>query len=219
LALLHGANDHAGTWFAVAPTLAKQYRVIIPDLPGHGESEPRTGPIPISRIVEQLDALLGRERDLTVAGNSFGGWMALHYALHHRVRRLVLESSGGLNRPLAVPLTARNHEEAVVILRAVHGPQYDPPQWVVDALLERATGSPLLRLTELAEHDVEPRLGEISVPVTVIAGADDGVVPRDYSEALRDGLPHATLCVIEGAAHISHMQQPARFLECLTSIF
>ncbi|HVE72671.1 MAG TPA: alpha/beta hydrolase, partial [Thermoanaerobaculia bacterium] len=187
-------------------------------LPGHGESEPRTGPIPISRIVAQLDELLGDERDLTVAGNSFGGWMALHYALHHRVSRLILESSGGLNRPLAVPLVATNFDEAMLILRAVHGPRYEPPQWVIDALLERASGSPLLRLTELAEHDVEPHLGEIGVPTMVIAGADDGVVTRDYSEALRDKIPGATLHVIDGAAHIPHLQQPARFLECLTSI-
>ena len=158
-------------------------------------------------------------RDLTLAGNSFGGWMALLFTLRNpdRVARLFLESSGGLNRPLAVPLTATNREEATVILRAVHGPKFVPPEWVMTALLERATDSPLLRLTEMQEHDVEPRLGEIRVPTTVIAGADDGVVTRDYSEALRDKIPGATLQVIENAGHIPHLQQPARFLECLTS--
>lgn len=220
LVLIHGANDHAGTWFAVAPSLAKRYRVIIPDLAGHGESEPRTGPIPISRVIANLETLLRDERELTLVGNSFGGWMSLLFTLRNpdRVARLFLESSGGLNRPLAVPLVATNREEAMVILRAVHGPKFVPPEWVVTALLERSTGSPLLRLTEMVEHDVEPRLGEIRVPAMVIAGADDGVVTRDYSEALRDKIPGATLVVIENAGHIPHLQQPARFLECLTSI-
>ena len=218
--LIHGANDHAGTWFTVAPFLARTHRVLIPDLAGHGESDPRSGPIPISLIVTNLEELLRDERDVTVVGNSLGGWMALLYTLRNRdrVSRLILESSGGLNRPLAVPLVARTRKEAITILHAVHGPKYEPQEWVIDALLARSTESPMLRLTELLEHDVEPRLCEIDVPTTLIAGADDGVVTRDYTEALRDAIPNARMLVIEGAAHIPHLQQPARFLECLTSI-
>src|SRR4051812_26296766 len=51
LVLLHGVNDHAGSWFRVAPELARRHRVIVPDLAGHGESAPRTGPISIAAIV------------------------------------------------------------------------------------------------------------------------------------------------------------------------
>jgi pimeloyl-ACP methyl ester carboxylesterase len=110
LVLLHGVNDLAGTWFLVAPTLAKTRRVLIPDLAGHGESAPAAGPIPISLILSQLAALLRHERDLTLAGNSLGGWIALLYTLKdpRQIARLVLEASGGLSRPIAAPLVARN---------------------------------------------------------------------------------------------------------------
>jgi len=220
LVLIHGANDHAGTWFAVAPTLAKSYRVLIPDLPGHGESVPHSGAIPISLIVSSLEKLLANERDVTLAGNSLGGWIALLLALRNpdRIKRLFLEASGGLSRPLGVSLFAGNRDEAIVILRAVHGPRYEPQEWVIDALLQRAVDSPMLRLTETHEHHVESRLGEIDIPTTLINGADDGVVTLAYAEELRNAIPGATLHVIEGAAHIPHLQQPARFLECLTSI-
>jgi abhydrolase domain-containing protein 6 len=220
LVLLHGTNDQAGTWFAVAPTLARRYRVILPDLAGHGESAPAAGPIPISQVIVDLETLLRDESDLTLVGNSFGGWMALLYTLRNpgRVSRLYLESSGGLKRPLAVPIIAQTREEAVRILAAVHGPHYVPEEWVIEALLQRASGSPMIRLTELLEHDIERRLHEIRVPATLIWGADDGVLPLDYGQALRDAIPNATLRVIDGAAHISHLQQPVRFLECLTSI-
>jgi pimeloyl-ACP methyl ester carboxylesterase len=220
--MVHGANDQAGTWFTVAPELAKTYRVIIPDLPGHGESAPKEGPIPISLIISRLEAVIddaAGEEPVTLVGNSLGGWIVLLYALKHpsRVARLVLEASGGLARPLAVPIVAQTREEAIPILRAVHGPQFEPQEWLITALLQRAQGSPMLRLTELLEHDIEPRLGEIAAPSTLIWGADDGVLPMSYAEALRDAIPNAELCVIERAAHIPHMQQPERFLQCLTA--
>jgi pimeloyl-ACP methyl ester carboxylesterase len=223
IVLIHGANDHAGTWFAVAPELAKTRRVILIDLPGHGESAPQEGPLPISLLVDSIEAVvdeaLAAER-FTLVGNSLGGWLSLLYALKHpeRIAQLVLESSGGLSRPLAVPLVAHTREEAIPILRAVHGPHYEPPEWVIAALMERANGSPMLRLTELAEHDIEPRLGEISVPTTLLWGEHDGVLPLSYGEALLDAIPDAKMRVIEGAAHIPHMQQPQRVLECLMAI-
>lgn len=221
--LLHGVNDQAGTWFPVAPVLSQRFRVILPDLPGHGESDPATGPLPISMLVDRVAAILDvvlPGKPFTLLGNSLGGWIAMLYTLRHpgRVRKLILESSGGLDRPFAVPLVATNRDEADVILRAVHGPMYNPPEWVVEALLERAKDSPLLRVTETAEHFMDAHLGELRVPTHIIWGADDGVVPVSYAEELRRGIPGAELHVIEGAAHIPHLQQPQRFLECLTAI-
>lgn len=217
--LIHGANDHAGTWFAIAPVLARTHRVVVPDLPGHGESEPHAGPIAISRVVSALESLI--DTPATLVGNSFGGWMSLIFAHRHpeRVQQLVLESSGGLNRPTGVPLFAQTREQAIPILRAVHGPQYEPQEWVIEALLQRAVDSPMLRLTELLEHDIEPHLGEIETKATLIWGRDDGVLPLSYAQGLLDALPNASLQIIDGAAHIPHLQQPERFLQCLTAIF
>jgi abhydrolase domain-containing protein 6 len=220
LVLVHGANDQAGTWFTVAPALVRTRRVILPDLAGHGESEPKTGPIPIGLMVDRLEAVIGNERNITLVGNSLGGWIALIYTLRHpdRVGRLFLEASGGLNRPLASPLAAHTREHAIPILRAVHGPAYEPPEWVIEALIERSVDSPMRRFSEILENDVEPRLGEIDVPTTLIWGADDGVIPLSYAEALQAAIPNSELKVLEGAAHIPHLHQPERFLECLTAI-
>jgi pimeloyl-ACP methyl ester carboxylesterase len=156
---------------------------------------------------------------VTLIGNSLGGWIAMLYTLAHpqNVSRLILEASGGLARPIESPVIARDRDEALIILRNVHGPHFEPPEWVIEALLQRATSSPMLRVTELQEHFVDARLSEIAAPTTIVWGADDGVVPRAYAEALQQGIANATMQVIEGAAHIPHMQQPERFLACLTS--
>ncbi|HEX6099296.1 MAG TPA: alpha/beta fold hydrolase [Thermoanaerobaculia bacterium] len=219
LVLLHGVNDNAGTWFTVAPALAERFRLILPDLPGHGESEPRDSELPIPMLVDRLEAILPEE-PFALLGNSLGGWLSMLYTLRHpeRVRTLILEASGGIDRPFGVPLLATNREDADVILRAVHGPDFSAPQWTFDALLERAQDSPMLRLTGTAEHHLDGRLGELHTEVHLIWGADDGVLPLSYAHELQRGIPGAQLHVLEGAAHIPHLQQPQRFLECLTAI-
>jgi pimeloyl-ACP methyl ester carboxylesterase len=220
IVLVHGINDHAGTWFAIAPALAAKHRVIIPDLAGHGESEPFTGPLPFSLVFDRLEALIENERDIILVGNSFGGWLAVLYALAHpdRVKRLVLEAAGGLARPYASPLFAHDREQALLILRNVHGPNFQAPQWVIDALIERSKDSQMLRITEAEKYILDDRLAGLHVPTTLIWGADDGVIPIEYAEEWRDLIEGAELHVLEGAAHIPHMQQPGKVLQCLTAI-
>jgi len=218
--LVHGVNDQAGTWFTVAAALARTRRVIIPDLAGHGESAPSSGPLPLSLFLEKLEPVIANERDITLVGNSLGGWLAALYTLAHpdRVKHLVLETSGGLNRPFASPIFAHDREQAAVILRAVHGPRYVAPEWVVDALLARATDSPMLRITDAERFALDDRLRDLHTPTTLIWGADDGVLPVAYAEEMRDLIDGATLHVLEGAAHIPHIQQPEKYLQCLTAI-
>jgi pimeloyl-ACP methyl ester carboxylesterase len=222
IVLLHGVNDQAGTFAAVVPALMKQYRVIVPDLPGHGESEPREGSIAMSVILERVAAILDHEdvRCFTLVGNSFGGWLAILYALAHpdRVEQLVLEDGGGLARPPAVPLFATDRETAVLILKAVHGPNYVPADWAIEALFARAKDSPLLRLTGIFDYFIDARLGEVHVPTTILWGEYDGVVPFSYVQTLQDGIHNAKLKVIKDAGHLPHAQQPERFLSCLTEI-
>ncbi|HEV7570353.1 MAG TPA: alpha/beta hydrolase [Thermoanaerobaculia bacterium] len=221
LALIHGVNDHAGTWSLVAPVLMKTCRLIIPDLPGHGESEPKTGALDMQHLVDRLAAVLDAEgvTRVTLVGNSMGAWISILYTLAHpdRVAELFLESGGGLAIPLGVPLVAANREEAVPILQAVHGPNAQFPDWAVDALITRSSDSPMLRLIAggMMSYFIDDRLAAIRVPTTVVWGANDGVVTRAYIEQLHAGIAGARLCIIDDAAHIPHAQQPERFIACL----
>jgi pimeloyl-ACP methyl ester carboxylesterase len=225
LVLLHGANDQAGTWAGIIPALKNRYRLILPDLSGHGESSPATGPLELSAMVAQLHEILENETNarVTLVGNSMGGWVAMLYALEHpeRVAQLVLEAAGGMSWPVATPLFAYDRETAVTILHAVHGPDVKIEEWWIDALLARATGSPMARVTEagVQRHLVDGRLASLRLPATLIWGEHDGVLPLAYAKALQAQLAGSRLLIVEGAAHIPHQQRPERFVECLNSTF
>ena len=100
LLLIHGMAGSSQTWRAILPQLATKYRVIAPDLLGHGQSsKPRTDYSLGAFAVGLRDLLdeLGVE-SATVVGHSLGGDIAMQFLYQHPeyCRRLVLISSGGL---------------------------------------------------------------------------------------------------------------------------
>jgi pimeloyl-ACP methyl ester carboxylesterase len=100
LLLIHGMAGSSQTWRAIMPALAKKYRVIAPDLLGHGQSsKPRTDYSLGAFAVGLRDLLdeLGVE-SATIVGHSLGGGIAMQFLYQHPdyCRRLVLISSGGL---------------------------------------------------------------------------------------------------------------------------
>jgi pimeloyl-ACP methyl ester carboxylesterase len=220
LVLLHGANDQAGTWALVVPELKRDYRLIVPDLAGHGESEPKSGPITFGPTVQRLDEIIKREArgKVTIAGNSMGGWIAMLYALEHpeKVERLVLEDSGGMAWKATVSLLPTTREGALAAMRAAWGPDYKPSDDLLDALINRKN-TPISRmdLGDVLGHILDSRFHELKPPVSLIWGRDDGILPLDYAKALQEKIPGSTLSIIDGAAHIPHRQQPSRFVQCL----
>lgn len=221
--LVHGANDQAGSWWAVAPALAAHARVVLPDLPGHGESGPNEGPLPVDLLVTRLGEVIDAvaKGPVRLVGNSLGGWLAALYALANpaRVAHLVLEAAGGLSRPLASPVVARTAAEARLVLRAVHGPGFEAPAWMIDSILQRAETSPMMRITGVAGRFLDDRLRALGMPATLLWGDCDGILPLSYATEMRDAIgPSASLQVIEGAAHIPHAQKPLEVLECLMAI-
>ena len=223
IVLVHGVNDQAGTWVSVIPALMKDSRVIAIDLPGHGESAPAAGPLPMVLLVKALQTVIDHEsaeKPVVLVGNSMGGWVSMLYAADHptRVSRLVLEDASGMSWDLShVPLFPKNREEALKLLRLVHGPDTPIADYLIDAVLKDAATMPQARVLQAGVifAVVDTRLKDITMPVTIIWGANDGLLPIAYAEALQKHLPGSTLHVIDKAAHIPHRQAPAEFTRLL----
>src|SRR5512139_2863995 len=98
--LIHGMAGSSRTWLDVMPALARNHRVLAPDLLGHGESAKPMGDYSLGAHASGLRDLMSRlsiER-ATIVGQSLGGGIALQLAYQHPelCDRLVLVSSGGL---------------------------------------------------------------------------------------------------------------------------
>ena len=100
LLLIHGMAGSSDTWRSVIPQLSKKFRVIAPDLLGHGESAKPRGDYSLGAFAVWLRDFLDElgVSHATVVGHSLGGGVAMQFAYQHPdyATRLVLISSGGL---------------------------------------------------------------------------------------------------------------------------
>ena len=104
--LIHGITNSCQSWEPAMERLARDYDVIAPDLPGHGDSERQRGDHSIGAhacMVRDLLTVLEIER-VTVVGHSLGGGIAMQFAYQfpEMTERLVVVSSGGLGRDVSL---------------------------------------------------------------------------------------------------------------------
>jgi pimeloyl-ACP methyl ester carboxylesterase len=123
LLLIHGMAGSSATWRAVLPELSKKYRVVAPDLFGHGESAKPRGDYSLGAFAAWLRDLLdelGITR-ATVVGQSLGGGVAMQLTYQHRdyCQRLVLISRGGLGPDLSWILRILSAPGAELVLPVV----------------------------------------------------------------------------------------------------
>lgn len=110
LLLVHGITNSSASWEPVMPLLGQRFRIIAPDLLGHGDSDKPRGDYSLgaaASLLRDLMLALGHDQ-ATIVGHSLGGGIAMQmaYQFPERVQRLVLVASGGLGREVSVLLRA-----------------------------------------------------------------------------------------------------------------
>jgi len=231
LVLLHGIGDDAGTWSQVAPALARRFRVWIPDLAGHGASQPAAGPLNLDLLLRALEDILNSvefaSQSLTLAGNSLGAWLSLLYAVKHpeRVTRVILINGAPLkDLPPGITLTPQTREEARRGFDAVLDPSTRrPPRFVLDEFIRTSHNGPIARLMSAGQEDrdrhlLEREIPALAVPVDLVWGVSDRLVPIEHARDLQSRLPNARLTTIERCGHAPQIERPQALLEVLERI-
>jgi pimeloyl-ACP methyl ester carboxylesterase len=238
--LLHGPGEYAAKWLRVIPDLVMTNRVVAPDLPGHGASQPIDGPPESDRLLAWLDDLIECTCPTppVLVGQILGGAIAARYASERgdRLSSLVLVDSLGLGAFQPTPdfgqaLTAfiaepteethdRLWSRCAFDLPTMRHHMGDRWEQIKAYNLDRAR-VPDLRATQhaLMEQfgmcEIPPAdLARIAVPTTLIWGRHDLATPLPIAQAAsaRHGWP---LHVIENAADDPPMEQPKAFLKVL----
>jgi len=235
--LLHGSGPGvtaAANWRAVIPALSVGRRVIAPDQLGFGGTatgEPRTygRAAWTAHALDLLDTLgLGT---VDIIGNSMGGAIALSLAVARprAVRRIVLMGSMGVAMALPPGLdTVWGYTPGIEQMREVIGLFADNRGIVTDDLVRlryQASLRPQVRDSWRAmfpaprQHWVDDlalsgaELASVGVPVLLVHGRDDRVVPwRPSSGQLLDLLPDSRLHVLSGCGHWTMIEKTADFL-------
>lgn len=228
LVLLHGAGDSAGTWSGIVKSFTPRYRVVIPDLAGHGMSAPAEGPISVGQVLQGIEAVMsqGPQDPAIIVGNSLGAWAAMLYARAHpeRVARLVLVNGGALvgDRP-DLSLVPKSREEAAALMTQLRDQSADPiPGFVLDSVVREAQSGPLARLVqtadEMKQYVLEGKLHEVTAPADLLWGESDKLFSIAYARRMMSQLPAARLTTIPSCGHVPQQECPIRFGAALSDV-
>lgn len=239
LVMIHGANGNLREFtFALMERLSDRYRVIALDRPGLGYSDPLpdhdASVAGQAHILRQAVAQIGVENPV-VLGQSYGGTVALAWALQAPPAALVLVSSPSLPWPGELDIWYRVTASTVgratllplasalvthgFVRRAVEGvfaPQPAPEGYAdhlgIDLILRKgsmATNAAQINALRPQVEAMQDDYARLTLPVELVHGDADTIVPLDiHSRPLTEILPNAHLTVLEGVGHMPHHTHP-----------
>jgi len=204
LVLLHGYGGRALQWEHQLRFFSDDYRVIAPDMRGHGQSDAPPSGYTLDELQRDLETVLtclNVPERFVLAGHSFGGAVAVTYAVAHpeRVERLIVigtSSDFRLHPALEVlfkmptPLLERLNR---TVARDLHAPAY---------VLKR------LYRNSLITWPGRELLPQVKTPTLVIIGQRDITFPKASQHAVADLIPGAEKLTVPVSAHLVQLERP-----------
>jgi len=239
--VMHGGlgEDHSALHPWLDP-LGNVMRLVYYDHRGNGRSgRPPSETITFEQLCADADAL--RERlgveEVAVLGHSFGGCIALEYALRypeHLSHLILLDTAPTLDYAEEIEANACRTGAIQEQLEALDASAEDEAEYwrlwrlieplyfhTFDAdLAERVMGKTVISVEAaeagdaiLEDWDLTPRLGEISAPTLIVVGEDDFICPPSQAKIMHEGIPDSELAVFENSGHFTHVEEPEAFFD------
>ena len=223
--LVHGFGADKYRFGPMVPSLTRYFRVVVPDLPGFGESTRRVSlPYDIESQTERLAHFIDAVglRRFHLFGVSMGGYIAALYAADHpqRLLSLALIDAAGVRSPRPSTLLRRFSEDGTILLlyrsrqefdRLLSALFYRPP-WIPGAVknvvVQQALRDFEVRrkiLSDLVEGGtdlLDARLPDIHAPTLVMWGSDDRIVDRSCVDVFLRGIRRSRAVVFDRCGHI-----------------
>jgi pimeloyl-ACP methyl ester carboxylesterase len=224
LVYLHGANG-APVVFPFMEALAGRFDVLVPEHPGFGLSDE---PEWLENIHDLAYFYLGflRElglRDACVVGSSIGGWLALEMAVRAtaRIGSLVLVGPCGIAVPGIEPADIFLWSPEELADNLFHDPAFAAqmlaqpmtPELLDVSLKNRHTTARLAWEPRLHDPFLAKWLHRIDVPVQIVWGENDRLLPVAYADEFRKRLPRADVRIVPRCGHLPQVERPAEFCD------
>jgi pimeloyl-ACP methyl ester carboxylesterase len=238
---IHGLGGCWQNWLENLPRVAQERRCIALDLPGFGESEMPRDDISISgygELVVECARTFGLDEPVDVIGNSMGGFIAAEIGVSHAdfARRIVLCSAAGISitnlrrRPLLTAARITAAVTNVVLARAEAMAKRPGLRHIALAYVFRhpsriapdlayqvmtGTGKPgfLTALDALTDYDFRDRLDDVKVPVLLVWGREDNLVPVQDADEFERLIPDARKVILDDTGHVPMLERPETFNE------
>jgi 3-oxoadipate enol-lactonase len=227
--LLHPFPVHHEFWSPVAQALESRYRLVVPDLRGHGASGAGEGPATMEKHAADLarvldDAGVGRA---IFVGVSIGGYVLFQFLRRHRnrVAGLVLcntkaqadsPEARAVRLQVAADVLERGSEPFFESMlpklmgKTTHSTRPDLIQAALRMMRKMSTEDVALVQKGMAERlDSVETLKTINVPTLVIAGDEDTLTPVGEAELMRKNITGSEMKIVARAGHYSPWEQPA----------
>ncbi|MBN1371287.1 MAG: alpha/beta fold hydrolase [Anaerolineaceae bacterium] len=222
LMLVHGFPFDHSLWNEVAAHLESETRLLLPDLRGYGLSPVPDGIYTMESMAADLKALLDRlgVQRVALAGHSMGGYVALAFAEAYPERLAGLAMVTSAAAADAPERKTARYQQAEEIARQGVGilegslERYSPMAearervrgWMRRAR-PAAVQSTLMGMAE--RHDRLEVLAGLRVPVEIISGDLDTLIPMERSREMAEKLWDGNLTILPGAGHMSMLEMPA----------
>ena len=245
LLLLHGTGAATHSWGPIWPLLAPHFRLIAPDLPGHGFTSPRaSGMLSLPYVARAVGGLLEAldETPAYVTGHSAGAAVALRMALDGRIapQRIVslngalLPFKGPAHRlfpaiakmlflnPLVPSFMAWRAQDDGAVDRVLGqtGSTIDARQRDYYARLFRHSAHVDAALALMANWDLDglkADLGRLEPSLTLLNGSEDGMVPPAQGREVAALVPNGQTEWLLGLGHLAHEEAPDRVADAIKS--
>jgi len=225
--LLHGFPLSGLVWRKQQQHLCDLYRVITPDLRGHGQSPAPAGVYEMETLARDVLALLDTMHitKAAILGHSMGGYVALAAWKLAPERFLALglidsqaaadteQGRQGRFKMAEKVAAAGSQAVASAMLPKLFAPSLAATDPLIEQVRQTILNTPcdgiIGSLNGMAlRHNAEGMLSTIDVPVLILTGDKDQIIPRAKAEAMAAIIPKATLAIIENAGHMPMLERP-----------
>lgn len=214
--ILHGWGSNTERWAEVAKILENKVKVIIPDLPGFGKSDALAAAWNMNNYIKWLEAFVEALdlKDFYLMGHSFGGALAVKYAIKHPqdVKKLFLASAASVRKKTVKKDASKKAAKIVKFFSFV--PFYGFFRKAFYKFVIRKSDYPYVdgKMKEtylnVIQEDLSQFTGFVRVKTILIWGDNDKSTPIEDAEFMKQKIKDSELVVIEGAGHALNKECP-----------